>query len=159
MADWVLFSAHWGYCGDTADDPPDHLITLAHEAIDNGVDVVIGHGPHRDKGIEMYQGKPIVYSLGDCMLQNDMPVFQPADVYAHYGSGWNHTPSDLYCARSRNATVAQDITRDNWQSAVAVLHWKGTQLQDIELPSHGPRHRPAHWPAWASSPCRREHHR
>jgi poly-gamma-glutamate synthesis protein (capsule biosynthesis protein) len=134
MADWVLFSLHCGYRGATADDPPDHLVQLAHEAIDNGVDVFIGHGPHRDKGIEIYKGKPIFYSLGDFILQNDTPVFQPADAYARYGLDGNHTPSDFYFTRSRDQSVAQDINRENWQSAVARLNWQhDRQLKEIEL--------------------------
>ena len=133
MADWVLYSFHCGFRGATADDPPDHLIKIAHEAIDNGVDVFIGHGPHRDKGIEIYKGKPIFYSIGDFILQNDTPVFQPADAYARYGLGWDNTPADFYDTRSRNQTVAQDINRENWQSAVATLNWEDGGLKEIQL--------------------------
>ncbi len=38
---------------------------LAHILIDNGVDVVVGHHPHVVQDIELYSGKPIVYSLGN----------------------------------------------------------------------------------------------
>lgn len=38
---------------------------LAHFAIDEGADIVIGHHPHILQGIEMYKGKPIAYSLGN----------------------------------------------------------------------------------------------
>lgn len=39
--------------------------TLAHSAIDNGADMVIGHHPHVIEDIENYKGKVIVYSLGN----------------------------------------------------------------------------------------------
>lgn len=39
--------------------------TLAHQAIDNGADLVIGHHPHVMQDIETYKGKTIVYSLGN----------------------------------------------------------------------------------------------
>lgn len=39
--------------------------TLAHSAIDNGADLVIGHHPHVMQDIEIYNGKTIVYSLGN----------------------------------------------------------------------------------------------
>lgn len=39
--------------------------TLAHTAIDNGADVVIGHHPHVMEDTEIYKDKPIVYSLGN----------------------------------------------------------------------------------------------
>lgn len=38
---------------------------LAHTAIDNGADIIIGHHPHVIQDIEKYKGKPIVYSLGN----------------------------------------------------------------------------------------------
>jgi poly-gamma-glutamate synthesis protein (capsule biosynthesis protein) len=39
--------------------------TLAHNAIDSGADMVIGHHPHVMEDIENYKGKVIVYSLGN----------------------------------------------------------------------------------------------
>ncbi|ETB63601.1 TPA: hypothetical protein DIC38_02735 [Candidatus Nomurabacteria bacterium] len=39
--------------------------TLAHLAIDNGADMVIGHHPHVIEDLEWYKEKPIVYSLGN----------------------------------------------------------------------------------------------
>mgnify|MGYP002628705869 CR=1 FL=1 len=38
---------------------------FAHCAIDAGADIVFGHGPHVLRGIELYQGKLIAYSLGN----------------------------------------------------------------------------------------------
>lgn len=38
---------------------------FAHGMIDAGADLVIGHGPHSIRGLELYQGKAIAYSLGN----------------------------------------------------------------------------------------------
>ena len=38
---------------------------LAHSLIDAGVDAVVGHHPHVVEDIEIYNGKPIFYSLGN----------------------------------------------------------------------------------------------
>ncbi len=38
---------------------------FAHRVIDNGADVVFGHGPHVTRAIEIYKGKFIAYSLGN----------------------------------------------------------------------------------------------
>jgi len=38
---------------------------FAHRAVDAGADVVFGHGPHVPRGIELYHGKIIAYSLGN----------------------------------------------------------------------------------------------
>ncbi len=42
-----------------------HQEMLARSAVDNGADMVIGHHPHVIQDIEIYNGKPIVYSLGN----------------------------------------------------------------------------------------------
>lgn len=61
--DIIIASFHWGV--EKAATPNDSQISLAHSAIDNGVDLVIGHHPHVLQGIEKYNGKYIVYSLGN----------------------------------------------------------------------------------------------
>jgi poly-gamma-glutamate synthesis protein (capsule biosynthesis protein) len=42
--------------------------TLAHTAIDNGADMIIGTHPHVMEDIEKYNGKTIVYSLGNFLF-------------------------------------------------------------------------------------------
>ncbi len=42
---------------------------ICRTAIDAGADVVIGHGPHVLNGVELYRGKPILYSLGHFYMQ------------------------------------------------------------------------------------------
>jgi poly-gamma-glutamate capsule biosynthesis protein CapA/YwtB (metallophosphatase superfamily) len=133
MADWVIYSFHCGYHGATSEEPAEHLKQLAHAVIDAGADVFVGHGPHRDKGIEIYQGKPIFYSVGDFILQNDTVLRQPADAYSRYQLGPEHTPADFYDARSGKQSRGQDVTLVNWQSIVAITKWESRQLQEIQL--------------------------
>ena len=42
----------------------DYQVTAAHACIDAGADLIVGHSPHIPKGIEVYKGKAIFYSLG-----------------------------------------------------------------------------------------------
>ena len=42
-----------------------NLREFTHFCIDNGADVVFGHGPHVCRAMEVYQGKFIAYSLGN----------------------------------------------------------------------------------------------
>ncbi|MGD9496450.1 MAG: CapA family protein [Armatimonadota bacterium] len=63
QADYVIAGFHWGSEG--ADDPGALPRALARCAIDCGADLVVGHHPHVLQGVEIYQGKPIVYSLGN----------------------------------------------------------------------------------------------
>ena len=133
MADWVIFSFHCGYPGPTADAPPGHLVTLAKRIIDAGADVFVGHGPHRDRGIEVYRGKPIFYSLGDFILQNDTVLRQPSVAYSRYRLDQCATPADFYEARSGNQTRGQDVNKLLWQTVVARVEWKARKLTRIVL--------------------------
>ncbi|MEQ9404384.1 MAG: CapA family protein [Cyclobacteriaceae bacterium] len=42
-----------------------NVYELAHLMVDNGADVVLGHGPHVARAIELYDDKLIAYSLGN----------------------------------------------------------------------------------------------
>ena len=41
------------------------VVAFAHAMIDAGADIVIGHGPHIPRAIEIYQGRAIAYRLGN----------------------------------------------------------------------------------------------
>ncbi len=47
------------------DTPRGNLVRFAHDAIDNGADLVIAHGPHVPRAMELYRGRLIAYSLGN----------------------------------------------------------------------------------------------
>jgi poly-gamma-glutamate synthesis protein (capsule biosynthesis protein) len=49
--------------------PSDFLVDFAHKAIDNGADLFVTTGPHLLRGIEIYKGKPIFYSLASFIYQ------------------------------------------------------------------------------------------
>ena len=71
-ASLVIVSFHWG--SEKEHYPDDTQKALARIAIDNGADLVLGHHPHVLQGIEEYNGKNIVYSLGNfCFGGNSNP--------------------------------------------------------------------------------------
>ena len=74
-ADIVVVAFHWGtekkYTPDAAQT------ALAHLAIDNGADLVLGTHPHVVQGFQFYKGKMIANSLGNF-------VFSPGSPEAHY---------------------------------------------------------------------------
>lgn len=41
------------------------VVEFAHQAVDAGADLVIGHGPHVPRALELYQERLIAYSLGN----------------------------------------------------------------------------------------------
>ena len=58
----IIVNFHWGI--EKQYTPDENQKALAHLAIDEGADLVIGHHPHVLEGIEKYNGKYICYSLG-----------------------------------------------------------------------------------------------
>ena len=72
----VIISFHGGAEGEGAQHVPrqtemlgsekrGNLPLFAHTVIDAGADLVLGHGPHVLRGMEMYKGHLIVYSMGN----------------------------------------------------------------------------------------------
>lgn len=59
----LIVSAHWG--PNWGYEPSKEHIAFARSLIDAGADVVFGHSPHVFRGIEIYKGKPILYSAGN----------------------------------------------------------------------------------------------
>jgi hypothetical protein len=59
----IVALLHWNYELELYPQPAHRQLAMA--AIDEGVDAVIGHHPHRVGGIEIYKDRPIVYSLGN----------------------------------------------------------------------------------------------
>ena len=62
-ADIVIVSLHWGY--EFVQRPLLYQVKLAHEIIDAGANIILGHHPHVLQGVEMYNGGLIAYSLGN----------------------------------------------------------------------------------------------
>jgi poly-gamma-glutamate synthesis protein (capsule biosynthesis protein) len=64
QGDIVVASIHWG--GNWGYEIPREQREFAHQLIDGaGVDLIHGHSSHHVKGIEVYQGKLILYGSGD----------------------------------------------------------------------------------------------
>lgn len=63
LYDIVVVNYHWGAELDYV--PNENQVKLGRLTIDAGADLVLGHHSHRINPIEQYQGKYIVYSLGN----------------------------------------------------------------------------------------------
>ena len=61
--DLIIVSLHWGT--ENVFYPSPKQIDLAHNLIDHGATLVLGHHPHIIQGIEKYQNGLIAYSLGN----------------------------------------------------------------------------------------------
>jgi len=76
--DILVISLHWGIEESFKVSP--EQIEFAHELIDLGADAVLGHHPHQFQGIEIYKGKPIIYSLGNFIFDQNDPENQEAFI-------------------------------------------------------------------------------
>ncbi len=62
----VLFSPHWGE--NWKAQPSKVMRTLARRIIDIGYDGIIGHSSHWYHGVELIDGKPVIYDAGNLLL-------------------------------------------------------------------------------------------
>lgn len=70
QCDYVVVYVHWGI--ERENTPQEYQRQLAKNYIDAGADLVIGAHPHVLQGIEYYNGKPIVYSLGNFIFNQEI---------------------------------------------------------------------------------------
>lgn len=63
-----------------AQEPRGELRQWAHAVVDAGADAVVGHGPHVLRGIELYRGRPIAYSLGNFLTYRGFNLSGPLGV-------------------------------------------------------------------------------
>jgi poly-gamma-glutamate synthesis protein (capsule biosynthesis protein) len=75
-ADLVAVSLHWGI-HFVPSEIADYQRDVAHAAIDDGACAVLGHHPHILKGVEIYKGAPIFYSLGNFAIEQPQ-AFDPS---------------------------------------------------------------------------------
>jgi poly-gamma-glutamate capsule biosynthesis protein CapA/YwtB (metallophosphatase superfamily) len=77
-ADMVVISIHAGSEGTGAmnvrnqtelffGENRGNMVMFSRTMIDNGADLILGHGPHVPRALELYKGKLIAYSLGNFM--------------------------------------------------------------------------------------------
>lgn len=101
-ADFVIFAMHWGvpplWRSRFQDGLAEYQRPVGRAIIDAGADVVVGHHPHSLQGVEMYRGKPIFYSLGNCIfhkldmkrnrVENIIARNTPYEVSGSYDRQW-----------------------------------------------------------------------
>ena len=61
-------------------EPRGELRRWARAVVDAGADAVVGHGPHVLRGIELYRGHPIAYSLGNFLTYRGFNLAGPLGV-------------------------------------------------------------------------------
>lgn len=132
-ADVVVVSVHSHEPGATPEEPAEFLREFARQAIDAGADVVAGHGPHFLRGVELYRGKPVFYSLGNIVSQIELAEQIPAEDYARVPEAGRGSPGRYFAARSQDGALLFGPHRKYWESAVPVLTFTDGELTSAVL--------------------------
>jgi len=108
--DALVVSFHGGT--ELAEEPNEIQKAFAHLAIDSGADAFIGHHPHVIQPLELYKGKPIVYSLGNFLFvsphaETRLTVAARVRLSAQGIDGIDFLPVDTNWGRPIPATAAQ----------------------------------------------------
>lgn len=132
-ADTVLVSLHAHEQGASKEEPAEFIPNFARRVIDEGADVVVGHGPHLLRGMEIYRGKPIFYSLGNFFGQNELVYKLPADSYDHFRVEPTKTPGEVYRLRSEGGQKGFPADRRYWETVVPLCRFQNGQVREIEI--------------------------
>ena len=103
MADYVVVSMHnHELSGNSKENVDPVSKEFAKACIDAGADAVIGTGPHLLRGMEIYNGKPIFYCLGDFIIQLETILRAPDGMFAKQKLNGNDRLDVLFNNRSDN---------------------------------------------------------
>ncbi|MFQ5903414.1 MAG: CapA family protein [Candidatus Binatia bacterium] len=143
QADWVVSSLHCHEFGGKSlftaksrtelEELADFVPAFAHEAIGAGADLFVSHGSHVPLGVEIYQGKPIFYSVGNFIFENETLRVFPAEAYERFDLDAKATPADFLDARTDRDTKGHPGSPLFWENIVAVCHFKERKLHEIRL--------------------------
>lgn len=110
----ILVHFHWG--NEREYVPTDSQKSLARYTIDSGADLVLGHHPHVVQGIEEYNGKFIVYSLGNFMFGgNRNPSDKDTFVFQQTFHIENGTLTDKKEIDIVPFSISSTTSRNNYQ--------------------------------------------
>lgn len=134
-AEVVIVSFHWGVEGSYT--PTESQEMLAKYAIDEGADLVVGHHPHVLQGIDEYNGKYIVYSLGNfCFGGNRNPSDKDTIIFQQTFTVQN---SEVVIDDNINiipCSISSTSSRNNYQPTILTGDSKdrvAEKLQEISM--------------------------
>jgi len=116
QVDLLIVSLHWGYEESFYISPEQRQ--FAYRILGYGADMILGHHPHQFQGIEIYEGKPIIYSLGNFIFdQNDPENQESFIVEMKYV---NNKLQSMYATPVRTMEKTQ-VVRPTGEDAAALL--------------------------------------
>ena len=126
--DLVVASLHWG--PNMRESPPFAFREFAGWLVERGVDVVHGHSAHVFQGVEVRQGRPVLYDTGDFVddyrvdpeLRNDRSVLFEVRATAAGPTELRLLPVEIDdCAVSRADRTAAEWSRERMRDLSAAF--------------------------------------
>ena len=143
VADRVIMSLHCHEQGGPTfkmaerrsgvEDLADFAVEFAHQAIDAGADIFVGHGPQLQLGIEIYKDRPLFYGMGIFIFQLETVRYLPHEAYERYGLDERATPFDFANTRYAGETRGHPADPLQWEQAFAVCDFAGPTVKEIRL--------------------------
>ena len=115
------------------EEPAPYFVEFCHAAVDAGADAVIGGGTHQLKGIEFHSGRPIFYSLGDFVFQNNVVPIAPPDFCEQYGVPVDSDAKTAFNARSKGGKVGLHAFRENFLSVVPKIEIEDGRVRRVTM--------------------------
>jgi poly-gamma-glutamate synthesis protein (capsule biosynthesis protein) len=118
---------------------PAHLREMIKKCLDAGADTFVISGPHVLRGLEVYNGKPIFYSLGDFIMQNETIEPVPGEMFEAAGLPTTAQAGDYYDSRAKPdpktgfPTAYHPANPAVWQSVLPVAVFKGHTVTEIKF--------------------------
>lgn len=134
QADVVLVSLHAHEMrARKSNEPAEFLETFAHAVIDAGANAVIGHGPHEMRGIELYRGGVIFYSIGNFIFETETVAVQPADAFLNKGFTPDTKVGEYMDQRSLNGTRGYVVQENIWRAVLPGFTVDNGRVTEVKL--------------------------
>ena len=106
---------------------------FCRRCIDAGASGVVGTGTHLLKGIEIYKGRPIFYSLGNFIFQLDRLDRQPAEFLEDLKYPLDMNGAEAIFKRSEGGTKGLGVDPIYYRSALPYWEIENGQLRKLTL--------------------------
>lgn len=129
-AEIVVLSVHSHEPSNDSDEPAELFRRLAHQAIDAGAQLVVGHGPHRLRGVEVYGNGAILYSVGNFLYRPEDGQAPPSDPYDAGIDMYSLAMGMSGRQPARGPATGSDAF---WEGIVAVATFDGGALRLLQV--------------------------
>lgn len=133
QADVVVLAVHSHEPSNHSQEPAEFVRGFARQAIDAGASIVVGHGPHQLRGIEVYKHGAILYSVGNLFFD---PQALDAKTMDLYDKGVNLDGLALGTVTNAEADRAVSFEADQWWESVIGIATFDDEQRLISLELH-----------------------